>query len=81
MKAECLAFLESLETRKPPVTDGEEELRVLKVLDACECSLSGDGARTEVQRPARVRRGHKTGRLGVRNGVRPAEAGDIPVTQ
>jgi len=45
LKAECLAFLESLATRKPPVTDGHEGLRVLEVLDACQRSLSNDGAR------------------------------------
>ena len=45
LKAECLAFLESLKTRKPPVTDGQEGLRVLRVLDACQRSLSTDGAR------------------------------------
>ncbi len=75
MKAECIAFLESLETRQPPVTDGEEELRVLEVLDACERSLSSDGARTDVQPPSRSRRGHKTGALGVRNTNKPTLAG------
>lgn len=44
LKAECLAFLESLETRKPPVTDGPEGLRVLQVLDACQQSLQAGGA-------------------------------------
>jgi UDP-2-acetamido-3-amino-2,3-dideoxy-glucuronate N-acetyltransferase len=45
LKAECLAFLECLETRRPPVTDGNEGLRVLEVLDACQRSLSTDGTR------------------------------------
>jgi UDP-2-acetamido-3-amino-2,3-dideoxy-glucuronate N-acetyltransferase len=45
LKAECLAFLECLETRKPPLTDGPEGLRVLEVLDACQRSLSNDGTR------------------------------------
>ncbi len=48
LKAECLAFLECLETRRPPLTDGAEGLRVLEVLDACQRSLSDDGARTIV---------------------------------
>jgi len=43
LKAECLAFLECLETRKPPTTDGAEGLRVLEVLDACQRSLSSGG--------------------------------------
>jgi UDP-2-acetamido-3-amino-2,3-dideoxy-glucuronate N-acetyltransferase len=45
LKAECTHFLECLETRKPPLTDGAEGLRVLQVLDACQQSLSADGAR------------------------------------
>jgi UDP-2-acetamido-3-amino-2,3-dideoxy-glucuronate N-acetyltransferase len=49
MKAECLAFIESLDTRRPPLTDGFEELRALEVLQACESSLSNDGIRTEIQ--------------------------------
>jgi len=48
MKAECLAFLESLDTRQPPLTDGLEELRVLAVLDACEGTLANDGTRTMI---------------------------------
>jgi UDP-2-acetamido-3-amino-2,3-dideoxy-glucuronate N-acetyltransferase len=51
MKAECLAFLTSLSTRRAPVTDGSEELQVLEVLDACEHSLSNDGMRTVIQPP------------------------------
>jgi UDP-2-acetamido-3-amino-2,3-dideoxy-glucuronate N-acetyltransferase len=43
LKAECLAFLECLETRKPSLTDGAEGLRVLEVLDACQQSLSSGG--------------------------------------
>jgi hypothetical protein len=62
MKAECLAFLESLYTRRPPVTDGSEELRVLEVLGACERSLSNDGIRTMMQPPVHGRVKHK--RLG-----------------
>ncbi len=43
LRSECLAFLDSLASRKPPVTDGPEGLRVLEVLDACQCSLSDGG--------------------------------------
>ena len=53
--AECLAFLESLDTRRPPATGGPEELRVLEVLDACSRSLSHDGMRTMVQPQVRSR--------------------------
>jgi UDP-2-acetamido-3-amino-2,3-dideoxy-glucuronate N-acetyltransferase len=44
LKAECQHFLECLETRRPALTDGNEGLRVLEVLDACQRSLSRDGA-------------------------------------
>jgi UDP-2-acetamido-3-amino-2,3-dideoxy-glucuronate N-acetyltransferase len=56
--AECLAFLESLDTRRPPATDGPEELRVLEVLDACSRSLSLDGMRVMVQPQVRSRFPH-----------------------
>ena len=39
LKAECQAFLDCIASRKPAVTDGDEGLRVLKVLDACQRSL------------------------------------------
>ncbi len=38
--AECLHFLESIQTRKAPRTDGPEGLRVLKVLEACQKALA-----------------------------------------
>jgi UDP-2-acetamido-3-amino-2,3-dideoxy-glucuronate N-acetyltransferase len=39
LKNECLEFLESLQTRRRPLTDGGEGLRVLRVLNACQESL------------------------------------------
>ncbi|MFN8611079.1 MAG: Gfo/Idh/MocA family oxidoreductase [Vulcanimicrobiota bacterium] len=39
LAAECRHFLHCLETRTQPVTDGEEGLRVLKVLDLAQHSL------------------------------------------
>ena len=59
--AECLAFLESLDTRQPPATDGPEEVRVLEVLDACSRSMSHDGMRTVVQPPVFNRHLHLPG--------------------
>jgi len=81
MKAECRAFLESLDTRQPPLTDGSEELRVLAVLDACEGSLSNDGTRTMVNpqvRPqgTRGRRDRSSGRpRNCSRGEQPGSAG------
>ena len=43
LKAECQAFIDSIATRKPAVTDGNEGLLVLKVLDACQRSLEQKG--------------------------------------
>ncbi|MFP3982448.1 MAG: Gfo/Idh/MocA family oxidoreductase [Desulfurivibrionaceae bacterium] len=39
LRAECAHFLESIESRRKPRTDGEEGLRVLKILNACQSSL------------------------------------------
>lgn len=43
LKQECAHFLECIKTRRSPITDGEEGLRVLKVLDACQKSLESGG--------------------------------------
>lgn len=39
LRAECAHFIECIETRQKPRTDGEEGLRVLNVLNACQASL------------------------------------------
>jgi UDP-2-acetamido-3-amino-2,3-dideoxy-glucuronate N-acetyltransferase len=44
LKAECAHFLECIRTRQKPRTDGEEGLRVLQVLEACQRSLDSKGA-------------------------------------
>ncbi len=41
LRAECQHFLECMDTRNTPRTDGEEGLRVLKVLNACQTALEG----------------------------------------
>jgi len=43
LRRECLHFLDSIQTRQPPSTDGAEGLRVLRVLDACQRALVGRG--------------------------------------
>jgi len=43
LKAECQHFLDCIAARTTPRTDGKEGLRVLRVLDACEKSLSAHG--------------------------------------
>jgi len=43
LKEECRHFLECIETRKTPLTDGNEGLLGLKVLNALQDSLDGEG--------------------------------------
>jgi len=43
LRNECAAFLEAMESRQPPITDGESGLRVLRVLWAAERSLVMNG--------------------------------------
>ena len=40
---ECEAYLDAIQTRKPPVTDGASGLRVLRVLQAAQRSLVMNG--------------------------------------
>jgi UDP-2-acetamido-3-amino-2,3-dideoxy-glucuronate N-acetyltransferase len=44
LKAECEHFIECITSRKTPRTGGENGLRVLKVLEACQDSLRNNGA-------------------------------------
>ncbi|MFH0813742.1 MAG: Gfo/Idh/MocA family oxidoreductase [Pseudomonadota bacterium] len=43
LKAECLHFVESITSRRSPRTDGEEGLRVLRILEASQESLGNNG--------------------------------------
>jgi len=45
LRAECLHFLECVEIRQRPRTDGEEALRVLTVLQQCQRSLESQSPR------------------------------------
>ncbi len=49
LKEEVLHFLECIKTRKFPRTNGEEGLRVLEVLTACQESLDRGGERVRVR--------------------------------
>ena len=50
--AECRHFLECMETRRRPRTDGEEGLAVLEILAACQRSLDGrEKSQSRVQEP------------------------------
>ena len=43
LRVECQHFIECLESRRRPQTDGRSALRVLQVLDACQRSLQRQG--------------------------------------
>jgi predicted dehydrogenase len=43
LRQECQAFLEAIETRQAPLTDGTSALRVLRVLQAAQQSLVTNG--------------------------------------
>jgi UDP-2-acetamido-3-amino-2,3-dideoxy-glucuronate N-acetyltransferase len=43
LQAECQHFLDCIESRTSPVSDGVEGLRVLRVLDACQRALHNGG--------------------------------------
>lgn len=45
---ECRAFLSSMESRTPPLTDGKSGLRVLKVLEAAQKSMTAGGKPVQI---------------------------------
>jgi UDP-2-acetamido-3-amino-2,3-dideoxy-glucuronate N-acetyltransferase len=47
LRAECKHFLDCVESRTSPVSDGAEGLRVLRVLDACQRALNNGGITPE----------------------------------
>lgn len=50
LRCECRQFLQAIQTGKKPLTDGEEGLRVLRVLNASQTSLSQNGQRIHFTR-------------------------------
>ena len=44
LRAECEHFVQCVEKRIPPRSDGRDGLRVLRVLDACQRSMEQQGA-------------------------------------
>ena len=49
LKIECREFLDCVITRRQPRTDGENGLRVVKVLDACRRSMQKKGEKVDVK--------------------------------
>jgi UDP-2-acetamido-3-amino-2,3-dideoxy-glucuronate N-acetyltransferase len=48
LKAECRHFLECIENKQQPRTDGQEGLRVLKILQASQASLDDNGSNIHI---------------------------------
>jgi len=51
LRAECQHFLDCIESRTAPVSDGAEGLRVLRVLDACQRALHNGAIELEAPKP------------------------------
>ncbi len=51
LKQECQHFLDCIEARVSPITNGTEGVRVLQILEACEASLAGGGKIVELDAP------------------------------
>ena len=51
LREECRHFLECVESRRSPVSDGHEGLRVLRVLDACQRALGNGTIALETSAP------------------------------
>ena len=60
LKEECNHFLECIEQRKTPLTDGESALRVLQVLEASEQSLRNQGQPVETTSRSQTYFAHPT---------------------
>jgi UDP-2-acetamido-3-amino-2,3-dideoxy-glucuronate N-acetyltransferase len=56
LRAECQHFLECVANRTAPVSNGDEGLRVLRILDACQRALHNGGVTLETQAPAKPER-------------------------
>lgn len=54
LRKECSHFIECVKMRRTPRTDGEEGLRVLKVLNACQRSLESHGRPVGLHEDSRV---------------------------
>lgn len=52
LRAECLHFLDCVERRATPRTDGREGLEVLRLLERCQASLEQEGATLPLAVPA-----------------------------
>ena len=52
LRSECEHFIKCVQTRRGPLTDGEEGLRVLSILEACQRSLEKRGKTVDLEKRA-----------------------------
>jgi predicted dehydrogenase len=48
LREECIQFIRSIETKQKPLSDGNNGLDVVRILNACSLSMSEDGTRKSV---------------------------------
>ena len=48
LRVECQSYLDAVESGKPPKSDGDDGVRVVRVLEAASRSLAANGAPVEV---------------------------------
>lgn len=63
LRVECEHFIDCLRTRKAPLTDGREGLRVLSILEACQQSLEERGKAMTIEEKDRKSFIHETSRV------------------
>jgi UDP-2-acetamido-3-amino-2,3-dideoxy-glucuronate N-acetyltransferase len=68
LKQECLHFLECISTGRAPVTDGDEGVRVLRVLNAAQRSLDNRSCDISVDAPTTPELSHVTASAPVDSG-------------
>lgn len=49
LRTEAQHFLDCIQSGKPPLSDGESGLRVVRILEACDQSLKAGGSRIEIR--------------------------------
>jgi UDP-2-acetamido-3-amino-2,3-dideoxy-glucuronate N-acetyltransferase len=72
LRGECAHFLECIATGRTPITDGHEGLRVLRILNAGQRSLDGQGIKIALGRDGRGESAGEPG--GDTEAVRPPRA-------
>jgi len=79
LKAECQHFLECIENKQQPRTDGQEGLRVLKILQASQASLDDNGCNIYIDPACHCKA--RAGRSHSKEEFDPPAAASSPASQ